>query len=300
MIIIKLQGGLGNQLFQYSFARALSIINRTELYIDFSFYEKKRKYSQKPSIKELNITYKTYNENNYIYRYFQFTRKHNRLLYSPLNKLSKYPIFNLVIPRYVKEDYMNSYENFKNKYLYLYGYWEDYHYFNKYANILRKELTLKKKLNKQNGEYLDIISKNNSVSIHMRGGPYITDPRIKSNYANCDKNYYNNAIKSILNKVKDPLFVVFSNDVDWAKRNFTEKEKHIFIENKGPNYEHLYLMSKCKHNIIINSTYSWWGAWLNTNPNKIIIAPQKWFAPSYGKKDVPYPPKWIRISNNEL
>jgi hypothetical protein len=136
-------------------------------------------------------------------------------------------------------------------------------------------------------KYKEIIG-DNKASIHVRRGDYI---KLSQIYNVLDMNYYNEAMK-ILGLCGVTEYLVFSNDIEWCKNNFSGGQFNFITED---SFTTLYLMSKCKYQIIANSAFSWWGAWLNNNPNKQIIAPRKWFnSPEYNDKDV-IPQNWIKI-----
>jgi hypothetical protein len=144
------------------------------------------------------------------------------------------------------------------------------------------------------------IQHTESVGIHIRGRDYITNEETKKSHFTCDILYYERCISYIRDKIYNPNFFVFSDDPEWAKTFLKTDHSFTFVEGNlwnKTNYEDLRLMSLCKHNIIANSSFSWWGAWLNNNPAKIVLAPQKWFALSELNKKTEdlVPDKWIKI-----
>lgn len=145
-------------------------------------------------------------------------------------------------------------------------------------------------------KFISDIKDTESVSIHFRRGDYVTN----KSYLVLDLKYYYNAVELIRSKLKNPNFYIFSDDIDWVKRNFKNKlkSKITFQDCNLSNIEDLMLMSNCKHNIIANSTFSWWGAWLNKNLDKIVIAPSKFFKDDIyntNLKSTYYPQNWIII-----
>ena len=168
-----------------------------------------------------------------------------------------------------------------------------------FAEIKRKELLKAFKFNCEKdaslSEYLKKIPRN-AVSMHIRRGDYLTDKNACIYGDICTDAYYEQAIKLIKEKVNNPTFLLFSDDIEYVKKNFII-ENAIYVEkNHFSTYEDWYdmfLMSKCEHNIIANSTFSWWGAWLNQNPEKIVIAPRRWIN-KYDYMDI-YPKEWIKI-----
>ena len=131
---------------------------------------------------------------------------------------------------------------------------------------------------KQILEILNEIENSNSISIHIRRGDYMSPENYNMYGCIATPTYYKKAIKVIEEKVENPTFFVFSNDMDWVKKNIQINSRVFYIDINSGNgsYKDMQLMSNCKHNIIANSSFSWWGAWLNENKNKIVIAPKKW------------------------
>ena len=178
---------------------------------------------------------------------------------------------------------------------YLYGYWQSEKYFIEFAENIREDFTFKLPFSDQNAEIAEQISQVTSISLHVRRGDYVTNPK-NVFIGVCSPEYYQNAIKHIKNTVAKPVFFVFSDDIDWVKNNLALDKAAIFVNhNKGSeSYNDMRLMSLCKHHIIANSSFSWWGAWLNPNPNKIVIAPKQWFAGRQDDRDL-VPTNWLKI-----
>lgn len=289
MIIVKLAGGLGNQMFQYATALALAIKNNTNLKIDLTtFYlDKYRKYE----LGYFKVSAPTiYPYPKVIYRIAK------KLLTNNIN--SKMPFF----PPYghhVLRERSFSFNPIileKSTNVFLDGYWQSEKYFSNIKHHLQKEYLLKYPLNGKLNSLEKEIRENNSVSLHIRRGDYISNPKNRDIYIVCSTEYYRNAIEYISSRIKNPKYYVFSNDMNWAKENLSKINNITFVETYGAHaYEELYLMSLCKHNIIANSTFSWWGAWLNTNSHKIVISPKKWFKDdNIDQKDL-IPSSWNKI-----
>jgi len=220
-----------------------------------------------------------------------------------IKKFKKNRIYNLLVEEqkpyhqrsFVKERhfYFNPKISKLSDNTYIEGYWQSEKYFKSIENIIRQEVTLKKPFF---NKYKSLIDKTNSIAIHIRKGDYVTDMKTNEAHGVCPLDYYYTAIKKIVESVALPHFFVFSDDITWAKNNLKIKHPVIFVSDKqNKNHEELMLMSMCKHQIIANSAFSWWGAWLNNNPNKIVIAPRKWFNNlSINTKDL-IPEPWIKI-----
>lgn len=195
--------------------------------------------------------------------------------------------------------YNEQYLNIKNN-RYLVGYWQCEKYFEKIITLLRKELVVKINPSEANQQLLyNIVANSQSVSLHIRRGNFVNVDFVNKVHGTTKLDYYFNAIKLIEEKCSNPVFYIFSDDINWAKENIKLNHPMVFVDinTDKTDYEDLRLMSNCKHNILANSTFSWWGAWLNQNPEKVIIAPQEWFADEERNKESVsiIPQNWIRI-----
>ena len=177
-----------------------------------------------------------------------------------LNKIGCYCIPN----NYIKVNKSNR----KNKYLF--GYFQSYSYFKKHESIIRKELQVNVPLKKENQAIIRNMKKENSVCIHIRRGDYVG-----SDYEVCTIDYYLNAIKKMNQLINKCKYYIFSDDMEWAKKNIKIKNC-VYMDQKNSSYEDLSIMTNCKHFIISNSTFSWWAQFLATYENKMVIAPKKW------------------------
>ncbi|MDO9000766.1 MAG: alpha-1,2-fucosyltransferase [Bacteroidota bacterium] len=288
MIIVKIQGGLGNQLFQFALALALKTKNPNEkIGVDLTYYKTKNKRitERKSFIHAFNIdsfpeaTFKELNKTNPLQTIKKLFSKEKKILI--INENST-----LFLPSILSCD-TNTFLN---------GYWQSYKYFEEINSVIKKQFSLKISLSVESEEQKKIILKTpTSIGIHIRRGDYLSKYSEIYNQLNLDYYYKGVAyVQKNLNVEKISLFL-FSDDIEWCKQNFKTTEEVYFIENAStkPDYEDLSLMSYCTHNIIANSSYSWWGAWLNTNENKIIIAPSKWYnnqEPDFNKSI--YPSTW--------
>jgi hypothetical protein len=245
MKTIRIMGGLGNQLFQYAYGRNLELTGE-EVVFDTSFYNgSKAKTDTARNFKLSNYNIKTTAE---------FSNKNHPLL----NIYGK-------IKRRIG---LKNEEFFQNE-----------KYFTDYKDSILKEFTLKNPLSVVSQTWLEKInSAENPISLHIRRGDYISDNKTNSFHGVCDLKYYKKALEEITKKLGPSINIfVFSDDISWAKENLKFPFPTNFVSDPEiPDYEEMYLMSLCKHNIIANSTFSWWGAWLNQNPNKMVVAPKQW------------------------
>ena len=284
MIISKIYGGLGNQLFQYSLGRACAKKYSTELFLDLSFYEL-GKNSHPFVLDKFNVEYKLVTEREYQFLY----TKNNYLRWKINNQYQK--LLKYYNRKYILERKMGFDKNIlkiKNNSI-LDGYWHSPVYFDKIVDVLKEELTLKEESPNPDFKLLKSkISAGNTISIHVRRGDYL-----KYNVELCSLDYYKTAIDMAANHIGNSVFFIFSDDIEWCKQNFQFGHEFIFIEKKIGlmDYEEFLLMSYCKHNIIANSTFSWWAAWLNSNKTKQVFYPK--FALNV-YKDIMFP-DWIGI-----
>jgi len=166
--------------------------------------------------------------------------------------------------------------NYNND-IYLDGYWQNEKYFKDIRTEIIRDFTLKKDTNNKLKKYLRDIKSNQSVSLHVRRGDYLENIQINKVHGICKIDYYKKAIKRIKQHIESPIIYIFSDDIKWCKENFDFLENKFFVDNLNNAFDELELMKNCKHNIIANSTFSWWGAWLSKADSKIVIAPKVWW-----------------------
>ncbi len=246
MVISTIKSGKGNQLFQYAIGRKLAIQRKEDLYL---YFEESNKISN------FNLKYKEYKtppSKNSLSRLFQ---KKNALIVDPIwNKI----------------DITNLPEN-----IFLNGFWPYESYFSDCRTLLLEELTL---INKSTAfsDLEKFVSSQEATSIHVRRGDYL-NPTYQTTFKSLDLKYYDEAIQKMNEHKKMDLFVVFSDGIEWCIKNLKLPENTIFIDSSFKLTDDEELMLMCKNNIIANSTYSWWAAWLNQNKNKLIIRPKEWY-----------------------
>lgn len=293
MIVTELLSGLGNQLFQYAVAKQLALIKNVPLKLDVSFFENQTLRSYKLNHYNIQAKIASLKEvNNYLYIYnsSSFPSKILRKIDLRLPR-TKRKLFKEEIPWHYESDLYKVSSD-----IYIKGYWQHYKYFENLDNAIINELTL----NMQLPTYANILSQNivgdsKSVSIHIRRGDYITDKDANNLMGVLPLTYYYSAIEYIKKHIQNPNFYVFSDDLEWAKHNLQLSDNANYVDG-GKDYIDLDLMAKCKHNIIANSSFSWWGAYLNANQNKIVIIPKKWVVPPDINAGIELAmPTWIKI-----
>ena len=285
MIIIKLQGGLGNQMFQYAMGRSLSLRHKTLLKFDSSYLKSANQSGRFLEIDAFKIKIEETTKNE-IARYCGTRPK----------------IFDRLRRDNHKKHIIETPDAFNPKIIeksdgYFEGHWNSEKYFKDHENAIRWDFKLKNPLSPKAQEMQqEIANSKNAVSVHIRRGDYVSIQKIADVHGTLPMSYYETACDKILANAPDAKFFISSDDITWAKENFPKKYNATFLSSPElPNAEEMILMSACEHNIIANSTYSWWSAWLNQNQEKIVIAPKQWYRDP--KKENPnlIPQSWIQV-----
>jgi hypothetical protein len=291
MIIVKLSGGLGNQMFQAATGEAISRHFKTELKFDLSFLEKNNSSTttfttRKFRLDSFKFALNFANEKEL--RFFFPDSKSNLILWS--QKIRK-----KVLKCTVLIDTWNFQNifNYTTKCIYLDGFWQSEDYFKAIrASIIN--LFRFPAIPFNSVPLLQSIKSTNSISIHFRRGDYVNNEHISSIHNVCDLTYYERAIDYITERQKAIKLFLFSDEPEWLFGNF-KSEFEFEIVKTDSDITDMHLMSRCRHNIIANSSFSWWAAWLNQNPDKIVIAPKKWFATDIANYENVVPISWIKI-----
>ena len=273
MIITKLKGGLGNQLFQYAIGRAAALHHKLPLKLDLTVFENYKLHNGY-RLDQFAIQAGIATENDIIN-----LKGGNNVLFSALRKAGLFKR-----KSYFKEKRSSYFDArvFKNKFVYLDGYWQNELYFSNIREVLLRELSPINSMNDLGCDYLELINKSNSVSLHVRRGDYLNLKNINV----LDVDYYMKAVEHIRKNVEKPTFFIFSDDLDWCKKSLGFLDGCIYVDQTQTEIDDLKLMSFCRHNIIANSSFSWWGAWLNQNPKKTVIAPKDWMLNDPGSSNV--------------
>ncbi len=292
MIVSNLIGGLGNQMFQYAAGRALSLQLQQDHYLDITDlnrYQLHQGYQlERIFAGEFKVAARKSVRAILGYQGIPFFRK--ILIRDPMKywRSRKY----VVQPDFA---YWNQFDRLVGD-VYLHGYWQSEKYFNKYSDVIRKDFVFKETLSTANQSFSNQIIQTNAISLHVRRGDYVTSSSANKMHGVCSLEYYQQAVNEILNRVTDPFFYIFSDDPTWVKQNLRLRAEHTYIDHNrdDESYNDMRLMSICKHHIIANSSFSWWGAWLNSRKDKIVIAPKRWFNKPIDTQDL-IPADWMLI-----
>ena len=268
-MIVRITGGIGNQMFQYALKLKLDSLSNEPCNIDIRFYQSENIHNGYELDKVFGI-----NATQYEGPLRAFADQF-KLLYKIFFRIG---VRSLKTAHHVTE-IRTCYRSdvfMTEKNCYIDGYWQSQEYFQGVEDVVRKAFQFPEFTEQENLKLEQIINTKQSVSLHVRRGDYLGVSRFVSLGKT---NYYQSAIEYIKSVIEKPLFVVLSDDIEWSKENLDLPVDSIFVTwNQGnKSYRDMQIMSICKHNIIANSSFSWWGAWLNNNPEKLVIAPSRFF-----------------------
>lgn len=274
MIVVKLQGGLGNQIFQYAFARAISQRNGVEFALDTQALENgegitKRHYALEPFAM-------------------------NPRLLNPeesLNLTKEYSLY--------KEDYRSPQEQmaaFPRDNCYFNGYWQNEAYFRDFADNIRSDLGLRLPISERAQNFRSDIKAGPSIAVQVRRGDYVSNKKVANILGAHSRDYYIAGVQKIVKVTGATRAFIFSDDIDWCKTNLHFGIEAIFVSGNGLyDHEELHLLGSAEHAVISNSSFGWWGAWLIENSNKMIVAPRFWYRDPKMNERSPVLPEWIQI-----
>lgn len=272
---VAVYGGLGNQMFQYAFCTALNKQGRkARLSFNCYFYFKHHNGFDLARAFKLNLPPQQ--------AFLSFILEHGSFLYR--NKLMAGAIRRLAMWHEARQqvykeqqEFVTDTAVFKKQQTFFYGTWQSEEYFSDIADQIKQQFIFKQPQDPLNKAVAEKIENSTAVSIHIRRGDYLKTHWHNSLNVIKDLTYYKNAVAHIEANVRNPAYFVFSDDMQWVKDNLPLPNCTYVDHNSGKqSFNDMYLMSLCRHNIIANSTFSWWGAWLNNNSNKIVIMPERW------------------------
>jgi hypothetical protein len=292
MIIVKLKGGLGNQLFQYALGRRLTHFSKAQLKLDTMWYRSSE--SRNLSIRHLNTLVDAATEEDLRSfgivdgKYWRNAFRKAMEDWGPVHRRRRVDErgfgFDPEVLRVSDDAFLD-------------GYWQDERYFLDIEDIIRKEFTPRAPMDEVNERMASEIDGTSSVALHVRRGDYAANPKANEVHGTCSLDYYRKCIDEVALRVHEPHFFVFSDDVAWTKENLDIGHPATYVDHnrRKDDFKDLYLMSRCKHQIIANSTFSWWAAWLNTNKDKVVYAPSRWFKTNEIDASDLIPRRWNKV-----
>lgn len=286
-IVARIFSGLGNQLFQFAIGRAMALRSDSSLLLDTRHFSKT----------SANVAFRLnhFNIGQAVVAGELPPRRDEQPLRYHLWRTLRLP------PRLIVEDGLHFHAGMLRPQtnVWLKGYWQSERYFADCAETIRNDLRIVTPPSAENARRLDDIAASPAISLHVRRGDYLL-PQNQAVYATCSEQYYARALEAVASKLaQEPVVYAFSDDPEWVRNNLPLPfEKRVMAHNgREGDYEDMRLMSACRHHIIANSTFSWWGAWLNPSPDKIVVAPATWFiSPKTRNPDI-LPEGWLRVPN---
>lgn len=285
MICMQVMGGCGNQMFQYALGRYLSLKNKTSLEFELDYFSNKT--ARCFVLDKFNIS--GHETNKWWVKFYSFVPRGKRLL--------NY-IFPIVQEK--KCTFDSTIKDMKLNEVYLRGYWGSYKYFYEIRDILKKDFSCSVDLSFTTKKWIHLIENSNypAVSLHVRRGDYLSEVN-KKIYKELTVDYYNSAISILNNKYGKLSVFIFSNDIKWAQDNLSfdnNEVNYVTGNDEDHGFEDMLLMWKCKHHVIANSTFSWWGAYLADSCGD-TVAPAEFFNFTDDFHDIRdyYPENWIKL-----
>jgi hypothetical protein len=294
MIIVRLMGGMGNQMFQYAVGRHLALKNNTELKLDLSFLQDRRPRK--------NFVFRDYDLDIFDIKASvaepQEIISYNRFSGSRIRNISSRLLFKLFGSKYNVIEEAKGFELDQRALMapdnsYLIGYWQCFGYFSEIDDIIKKDFRITTSLSDEASAMADKIGSCNSVCINVRRTDFLT-----SQHGTCGLDYYSKGVEMLSERVGQLTIFVFSDDLDWCRENLKFHQETVFVgkECAGKKFDnYIELMRRCKHFIIPNSTFAWWAAWLCDYPGKIVISPKNWAAGNDFDASSLLLPEWLKI-----
>ena len=338
MIIVRLEGGIGNQMFEYAMGRRLAEKHLSSLKLDISWLETQKLRQYKLQHFNIREEFATSVEVDAIVGNYSVLKWLSLKIFRKLGldqlladvdtereilaiiNGRQYTFFKWLLARikhkagfhrsviglhqegrYLREKYFHFDSTLLNTpdFIYLDGFWQSEKYFSDIEGILRQEFALKNTQTALFHQIAEKIEGTRSVSLHVRRGDMANHPETNRLHGTCSLDYYDRAIEYMIERIYQPHFFIFSDDPEWVKDNLNLNCLSTIVSYGDllQDYEELHLMSRCQNHIIANSSFSWWGAWLNPKIDKLVVAPNNWFGAfvsDHDTKDL-IPETWVRL-----
>ena len=295
LVVTRLIGGLGNQMFQYSAGRALALRSGAALRFDISGFAEA--LAKRPYALDCFSIHGSAASAAELSRFYPISGRRSPRVDRVMRRLRfHWPEGDWPIYREPHFKFDPGVPLLRAP-VYLDGYWQSERYFSDIAGVLRRDFTLLAPLSGENAAIAASIDSVNAVSLHVRRGDYVEDRTSNRYHGVCSADYYERAVTYVSARTVAPHLFVFSDDQAWARANLRFAVPTAFVDANTPDRGQvdMQLMARCRHHIIANSSFSWWGAWLNPSPDKIVVAPERWFRVNrHDTRDL-IPPGWVKL-----
>lgn len=293
VVVVKLRGGLGNQMFQYALGRTLALKHNTRLKLDVTAYEVPNSVPGDPRRYELDCfrlkaSFATVLD---VGPALKASSRWRALAARAVQRLRSIEVISERGYPFQPEA-LESPDN-----SYLWGYWQSEKYFKAVEPIIRKDFSFRTPLRGQNEELASTIETSEAVSVHVRRGDYVSDPWTIRFLGVLPVSYYVDALQKIAGRTNKPHLFVFSDDQEWCRRNVAFPYETTYVDANPPDkgFEDMRLMTLCRYHVIANSSFSWWGAWLSPYPDKVVYAPGRWVLDARSDTSDVVPPEWVKL-----
>jgi hypothetical protein len=297
MVIVKLKGGLGNQMFQYAFGRRIASENNLTLKLDISDFDRDVEYKRSYSLKCFNIIENIADKKDLRKAEVFLCENHFGKCLRVVSRLI--PYHKRYILREKRVFVFDPRVLGRHRDIYIDGYWQNGKYFSNIDHIVRKEFTFKHGVSDANRDAAQQIQNTHSIGIHVRNygvNQCGKDLKDINEYCIMNGHYYQEAVNYVKKILGDIYIYVFSDDIEYAKQIIQiDCPIRFMCSSRNRDFEELQLLCSCKHQITANSTFSWWAGWLNDNPSKIVVAPERWFSSSRFDTSDLIPKDWIKM-----
>ncbi len=291
MIVARLIGGLGNQMFQYAMGCALAARHGTGLALDLRLYREYRRHGGFELADAFGVPESQANARELwrvlgwraplaVVRRLESDRA--KPIWGSRFYRQRGTAFDPAVHRLPKDCYVS-------------GYWQSERFFGDCKDLIRRRFTVSVTDDRDLRSLAGQIDSCTAVSVHVRRGDYGADPQTLAVHGLMPIDYYSTAFAHMKLALDQPTFFFFSDDMDWVRRSIPAPSRSVYVSGKRRSFQDMRLMSLCRHHVIANSSFSWWGAWLNPRPDKLVIAPRQWFStPRLDARDI-CPDDWVRI-----
>jgi hypothetical protein len=291
MIVVRLMGGLGNQLFQYAAGRSVAKLRDADLAVDLGWFRRRMRATDPVRLFDLasfrlDIKILSLSE-----RQIAALEAPTRILYQPVRWLTpKFRVVREESQRFDAAVLRTSDDSL------LIGYWQSERYFESVRNEIRGDLTSGQRLGPKIDQHIQILRSVPTLGVHVRRGDYVTNPSAAAFHGTLGRDYYQAAVRHVMEGAAVEQVIVFSDDPTWAEEQlkFPVPTQHLSAEFRD-TFDEFHLLRSCHHQVIANSSFSWWAAWLNDNPGKIVVAPTHWYRDSTVDTSDLIPSSWHRL-----
>jgi hypothetical protein len=287
VIVVRLMGGMGNQLFQFAAGRRLASRHGSELLLDLGWFRHEGKSVATPRSFQLGGFEVAAGLTELQPRVLAGWERKRRWSLSSRRRLE-------VIRQRDSDAALDERVLGAPDDVLLLGYWQSEKYFVDAADVVRRELRFPDEPDERYAHVDEIARNPSAVAVHVRRGDYVAHPETSAVHGALGRDYYRRALELVAARVEDSQFLAFSDEPEWVERELAP-EFRLMVVTGGDAHQELRLMSRCTHHVIANSSFSWWGAWLGEQNDSVVVAPARWFSDPGVDTSSVIPERWVRL-----